>query len=457
MDENVKYTLGKNWILRSDLQYVEKYSARNVFRNESIMLSQSLYLFLKILSNNAFTFSELDLYFSKKKIQFDWNELFNVLKRDSVLDLLVEYKDCEIHERVYNQSAIKGSYVPVATTPLEMEVHFTHKCNLTCKHCFQSSYPKSKKFEVLSPNYWIRFFEDCERNNVYRVILSGGEPLYYKYFTEVMKASVDRRISYTILTNGTLIDESNVDILSRPNVYLTISLDGHTSKLHDLQRGCGAFKKVMNAIFLLQERNAKIHIAHTLNKENMSYLDDFIQFLIMNNLKSVNIGLIEAMGRAAENEALLLTEEEKNKLLSELVVLKKKYQALIKILFLDETALNEDSLNGGHIVNDGRIYCSAGTYRLGVNSDGAIYPCVYAFGSPNMVMGDIQTEDLLSVWQDPLRWHLFRGEIFLEDLEVCSSCALNDNCTLKNCRMRGYVKTGNIYSKPNGCMLDKIN
>ena len=58
---------------------------------------------------------------------------------------------------------------------------------------------------------------------MHNVTLTGGEIMFYPHFSEVFNNIVDKRINYRVLTNGTLINSSNVEALSRKNVSLTIS------------------------------------------------------------------------------------------------------------------------------------------------------------------------------------------------------------------------------------------
>ena len=88
---------------------------------------------------------------------------------------------------------------------------------------------------------------------MHNVTLTGGEIMFYPHFSEVFNNIVDKRINYRVLTNGTLINSSNVEALSRKNVSLTISLDGHSDKQHDQLRGKGVFNKVVK--MCIRDRN----------------------------------------------------------------------------------------------------------------------------------------------------------------------------------------------------------
>lgn len=53
-------------------------------------------------------------------------------------------------------------------------------------------------------------------------------------------------------------------------------------------------------------------------------------------------------------------------------------------------------------------------------------------------------------------WNKFRGGLTIDMIETCNSCRLQNNCSLRNCRLKPYFQEGNLYSKPNDCLMDKF-
>ena len=76
-------------------------------------------------------------------------------------------------------------------------------------------------------------------------IICGGEPLISPLLRPLIKAINEKwkDVQITILTNGTIYKEADVQFLKDYNIYLQISLDGHNSQTHDEKRGKGTFKK----------------------------------------------------------------------------------------------------------------------------------------------------------------------------------------------------------------------
>jgi len=83
----------------------------------------------------------------------------------------------------------------------------SNECNLRCPFCFMDKIPADNQMALED---WLRLFDQLP--DYARVILMGGEPLFYKDFAQVYKAAVSR-FRVTIVTNGTLLDEKTIDLL----------------------------------------------------------------------------------------------------------------------------------------------------------------------------------------------------------------------------------------------------
>lgn len=244
-DLTIKYTLANNWILRTDPYYESrKYSVYDITSRLTLYVTRSCYTLLKIFHDKALSFSSLYEAIEQKNIKIDWEGFWNLCKEVEPLNFLVP-SEFPLHkgDGFPNGDGVCGYDVPITSTPLTAELHFTHNCNLRCKHCFQSSSPNSSRYKELGVSDWIGIFEQFEDCRMHNVTLTGGEIMFYPHFSEVFNNIVDKRINYRVLTNGTLINSSNVEALSRKNVSLTISLDGHSDKQHDQLRGKGVFNK----------------------------------------------------------------------------------------------------------------------------------------------------------------------------------------------------------------------
>ncbi len=117
-----------------------------------------------------------------------------------------------------------------------LTLNVTQICNLHCIYCaaggdgtFGDAIAKISIEKTLPQ---IQFFLNrLPRHLGFNISFLGGEPLLYPEAIELIakylaEQAPERKVSYNIITNGTLLTEKNVDLLARIGATVTISLDG---------------------------------------------------------------------------------------------------------------------------------------------------------------------------------------------------------------------------------------
>ena len=152
-------------------------------------------------------------------------------------------------------------------------VMITNRCNLKCKHCCANdiswinvSYEKLKQT-----------LDEIIEISPLEIIITGGEPMMYQYFFEIMRYI---RSNYTGLvrlsTNGTLINEKNVRELVQVIDKIDISLDGIDNCTTSSIRGENVWQRVMDSIILLKANGMnKISTSMVLSDRNREYVKQF--------------------------------------------------------------------------------------------------------------------------------------------------------------------------------------
>ena len=84
------------------------------------------------------------------------------------------------------------------------------RCNLTCKHCYSISADKDFPGE-LSTQEVFDVMDDLKRFRVPVLILSGGEPLLRPDIFDISRRAKEMGFYVGLSTNGTLIDETNIE------------------------------------------------------------------------------------------------------------------------------------------------------------------------------------------------------------------------------------------------------
>lgn len=87
------------------------------------------------------------------------------------------------------------------------------------------------------------------------ITLSGGEPLLRGDFKELLKYLKNNYNGHIgISTNGTLITNSNAELLVKYADQIDISVDGVDEETCSIVRGKGVFEKVIKSIKILQDK-----------------------------------------------------------------------------------------------------------------------------------------------------------------------------------------------------------
>lgn len=117
-----------------------------------------------------------------------------------------------------------------------LTLNVTQICNLHCTYCaaggdgtFGDAVAKISIEKTLPQ---LQFFLDrLPPEESFHLTFLGGEPLLYPEGLELISQYIaqkapERKVHYTVISNGTLMSDKNLDLLARMKASLTISLDG---------------------------------------------------------------------------------------------------------------------------------------------------------------------------------------------------------------------------------------
>ncbi|MHB8067906.1 MAG: radical SAM protein [Desulfobaccales bacterium] len=174
----------------------------------------------------------------------------------------------------------------LSSPPVSLSLNLTRRCNLKCRMCEQHRH-QSRSSTALS---WydpgrelpVAAWQDLLDQVAYfrpRLYLTGGEPLLYPHFPELIREAKKRKFLLHLQTNGTLLDRA-ADLLVDAGVEMvTVSLDGPAA-IHDRVRGLkGAFRRTQEGIAaLLAARGNRaaplVLINCVISKANFSILEE---------------------------------------------------------------------------------------------------------------------------------------------------------------------------------------
>ena len=168
-------------------------------------------------------------------------------------------------------------------------------CNLACAYCFflskEELYPGSafRMTDEVLEAYVRQLLDAQEGQEEVTFAWQGGEPtLMGLDFFERSVACVERhrkppqRVSYSIQTNGTLLDDAWCAFFREHHFLVGLSIDG-PRLLHDAYRldkgGRPTFDKVVTAARLLQQHQVDFNVLTTVHAANAAHPLDVYHFI----------------------------------------------------------------------------------------------------------------------------------------------------------------------------------
>ncbi len=272
-----------------------------------------------------------------------------------------------------------------------LEILLTNSCNLKCKYCYanEGTYnlpvnmlPSDRIKEILLSIIPNKF------NSVDTVMFFGGEPLLNpkaiestcELFDTLYKENKILKLPiYTLVSNGTLINEKIAKIIKKYNIKITISLDGPkfiNDEMRITKDNKGTYDEIMNGIEILRKNGVEVvlfevtytsyHVKNNISKE------DIVQYF-KNKFGNVKILIENCMGDsdfALNNYIEDKNNDEKNY---------KKHMFATVLRRLKRKTIDN-------------VGCSAGITSFMISSDFKVYPCHQYLLDEDYCIGDISSE-----------------------------------------------------------------
>ena len=310
-----------------------------------------------------------------------------------------------------------------------LNIYITNACNLKCKHCFMLS---GKKLEnELTLEDWMKVLTSFKENGGEFVTFSGGEPLMFKNFPQIISHAHDLGLKSTVLSNGLLWSDKLIHDLALFIDEIQFSLDGVDEETNSMVRGSGHFEKVVDTIVKFANVGVKTSVATTFTYDNLNESTQTRYKKLVDLIKEKTSGkdvFFKLSKKLLPGRDVHFTAEENE-----------KYSAIIKDIekHVDENADYENFL-AGHTANLVAINCGLG--GISVSSDGNVYFC-------NRIN---EMESFGNVTEKPMSFFMEKGkEIHLatsvDNVIPCRECELRYICD-GGCRIDDFDFAGKTQS-----------
>lgn len=284
-------------------------------------------------------------------------------------------------------------------------LEMTHRCNLKCIHCcIDADHVVSEK-EDLSTDQIKKIFNKLIKWRPKSIMLSGGEPMLRSDFIELLKYLRNNYNGKIIVsTNGTFINDKNVEILAKCSDQIDISVDGVDEESCSRVRGPGIFDRVINNVKLLKSTGfEKITLSMAVSYKNEHLEDKFNKL----NESLGTIPLVRAfapVGRGKYNADEFLDNG------------------------LDQVYISEEFLSDEYDKVFGICPCNAGKREIMIAYNGDLYPCP-SFMKSDYKLGNIleieELDDMLGKNEEAYKSLDFMSP---ENYGKCKDCKVNLFC-----------------------------
>jgi len=320
--------------------------------------------------------------------------------------------------------------------PTRVSINITRQCNLHCKLCLSSS-GKSDSGELTTEELF-DLIDQMKKVDKPLLAIGGGEPLIRKDIFQVIAYARMNGIPVSIVTNSLLVTEQTAELLESLDLYtITVSIDG-LEKNHDLVRGKGNFKRAIEKIKILRKycKTTKLAMRVTVNTCNLKDCKKLIKLAETLSFDTIRLTPALPLGRAKENQNLLISQEQYIQFLKDCHGVKSKIQVL----------LPDQSNKDPEMIRQGEFGCHCGKETCWITQTGELYPCIF-FGK-HYVAGNIRDESFLSLWKKAKEMVRLCGN------DTCNTCGNYKNCR-GGCRSRALWLYNDINAIDPYCPLKK--
>ena len=324
-----------------------------------------------------------------------------------------------------------------------LHLDLTDACNLACAYCYVQSDRGNRDYRShMTVEEWLSVIRQAVASGIRSFIVSGGEPLAFPGFVEILHQLEEHEARVTILTNLWRVPNAVVAVVENSSVVkeVVVSLDGFEG--HDLGRPPSSWQDVAQAIKRLKgaglARRVTVNtVLHKWNIDEMERLQRFVAEMRVDRwrvdipLKPHRLDVMVDFRTAIEVAARLITNRYREESL----------QATELVLFrVYKSQLEGTSLPAALALGNQDLHpCDYFLGTLAIKPDGALALC-----SPlQLVFGNVRQAGLTRAIELAAQHKFFSFKV--TDITDCEGCKYLRLCG-SGCRADALRWTGSVRS-----------
>lgn len=339
-----------------------------------------------------------------------------------------------LHEGEYRRNEPVGG---IAKHPYILYLHMTARCNLKCPYCYnQENRHELHHAPVGSYEQLVELIDEAAELGFTDLKLTGGEPLLNRDTLPLGRYARSKNFNVNLLTNGTLVNESNARDIVESVSSISLSLDSRNPEEHDVVRGKDTWEKVIRAIELLRREGLGfLHLNSVVTPVNKDSIVDFLEYA-WDELKADKVTVAPTGIDVAD-------PDERWGAKSHMLTPDENWDVYERQREFQKRKAREQPPVVGRLSLFTR-QCGAGNGLVSVDSNGDLYPC-QTMHTPELRCGNVFESGLRQVMEESNLLHRVK-HLSVDTLEDCPTCPMRNICT-GGCRMEAYSREGRLTAR----------
>ncbi len=324
----------------------------------------------------------------------------------------------------------------------------TLRCDHACLHC--GSRAVVARPNELSTAEALQVVGQLAEMGSKEVVLIGGEAYLHDGFLEIVAALSDHGITPVMTSGGVGITPELALAMAQAGMKrISISIDGLEAAHTAIRQRKDSFQQTIAAIKAIRAAGMDTSANTHFNRLNQGDLEGLYAHLLALGVRSWQVQITAALGRAADHPHLLFQPWDLVHFAPRLAEVKKQglREGLLIMpgnnlgYFGPEEAVLRSPFAGGSEHFQG---CQAGKYVLGIESDGAVKGCP-SLQTASYVGGNLRQQSLESIWQESPELAFRRQPIELWGF--CKTCVFAETCQ-GGCNFTAHALFGKPGNNP---------
>jgi len=199
---------------------------------------------------------------------------------------LLKEKKPHVYEKIINfdEKYRRGESIAI------IQFQYNYKCNFKCVHCSVKRFQGKNKNRSFTLDDVKNLSQQADEMGLARFVITGGEPLFFKDFDDIVAAIDPDKFYINCDTNGWFLDDAKARHLKEIGVdRIQLSIDSLDAQEHDRFRQAeGSHERAMRAVDAVAKAGLAMFIQTVVTKQRL-YSEEFINFVKYFNDKDINV------------------------------------------------------------------------------------------------------------------------------------------------------------------------